>query len=130
MVLRKLALKSILNFGKYGDYTVTQLMQINKHMYLVWCYYNCSHISFLPEILEMLDITEDRSIEKPGKDPCFYEEHKYEFSYTYDTNHMTLKHRWNKLEKISITIKNESVANRQNMKIRNRNKNQNTYGHR
>ena len=70
VLLRKLTRKSTLNFGKYADYTVDQVLTknpIDGINYLVWVYYNSSNISFVDEILLQLGITEENRIEKPGK---------------------------------------------------------------
>ena len=63
--LRKLTLKSCIDFGKYKDYSVQQVFSIDKK-YLIWMYYNCSNLSFIDELLEMLFITKEYQIKKPG----------------------------------------------------------------
>jgi len=68
ILLRKLSSKSLLGFGKYADMTVSQVIAINKKIYLKWCYYNLSNISFIDEILDELYIIGDYVIEKPGTD--------------------------------------------------------------
>lgn len=78
VTLRTLALKSTMNFGKYADYTVQQVLDqnpIDGRKYLIWVYYNSSNISFNIEILSILGITTDNLIKKPGKvkeDKIFY----------------------------------------------------------
>ena len=101
MVFRTLALKSVMKFGKYADWSVVQLLSMNKHRYLLWVYYNTSHISFLPEILEMLDIIEDRLIEKPGTNSEYYVNHKYDFKPEYDELTGKIHQRWVQNQQIS-----------------------------
>jgi hypothetical protein len=67
--LRKLAYKSVLNFGKHADRSINQIIQLDKgYSYLIWMYYNCDRISFIDEILDIVIPVEHR-IEKPSKDP-------------------------------------------------------------
>lgn len=68
ILLRKLSWKSLLGFGKHKDLRIEDIMKIDAQ-YLNWIYYNQSNISFLDDILDKLDITADRRIDKPGKDP-------------------------------------------------------------
>ena len=73
VALRTLTFKSTLNFGKYADYTVQQVIDqnpIDGINYLVWVYYNSSNISFNIEVLSKLGINEDIKIKKPGKVSC------------------------------------------------------------
>lgn len=70
VILRKLSRKSTLNFGKYADYTVDQVLTqnpIDGINYLIWIYYNSSNISFIEDVLIQLGITADNRIDKPGK---------------------------------------------------------------
>ena len=70
VTLRTLTFKSTLNFGKYGDYTVQQVIDqnpIDGINYLVWVYYNSSNISFNTEVLTKLGISDELKIKKPGK---------------------------------------------------------------
>ena len=93
MALRQLALKSVFNFGKLFDYTVSQALSLNKHHYMIWVYYNCSNISYLAEILEILDITKERQIDKPGCGRNYYEEHRNEFNPNFDVMQSKLRQR-------------------------------------
>lgn len=68
-LLRKLTLKSQMKFGKFFDLTVQMIIDLEKIrgiQYLVWCYYNNSKITFDDEVMEVLRITEDMRIKKPG----------------------------------------------------------------
>jgi hypothetical protein len=70
VILRKLSRKSTLNFGKYADYTVEQVLTqnpIDGMSYLTWVYYNSSNISFIEDILVQLGIIEENRINKTGK---------------------------------------------------------------
>ena len=69
VTLRKLALKSVLDFGKFEGQTIQQVLDQNHTRMLRWYYYNCSRISFLPEILRRIGIGEEDEIPKPGKNP-------------------------------------------------------------
>lgn len=69
ILLRTLARKSVLDFGKYEGRSVQQVIDLKNTRMLRWYYYNCSMISFLPDILDELGITEEWRIPKPGKDP-------------------------------------------------------------
>lgn len=71
--LRTLTLKSVLGFGKYADMTVHQVLSLKHTRVLRWYYYNCSMISFIPDVLDFIDIKEDERIDKPGKDPDMFE---------------------------------------------------------
>jgi len=66
-LLRTLTQKSYLKFGKYTDFRVGELLQTYKFRYLRWIYFNCSKITFTDEILELLNITKEFKIDKPGK---------------------------------------------------------------
>lgn len=62
--LRKLSLKSKIGFGKHYNETVQYLLDSGKQDYLIWAYYNNSKITYLPQVLNQLDIRQ--IIEKPG----------------------------------------------------------------
>ena len=79
--LRTMTEKSIIGFGKYTDLTVRNLIDQRKTTELRWIYYNCSLLTFKPEILEFLGIVDEYVIEKPGKNPDMYEKlQQYKFS--------------------------------------------------
>lgn len=69
LLLRTLARKSVLDFGKFKDRTVQQCIDLGNHRVLRWYYYNYDMISYLPDILEEIGIAEEWRIAKPGKDP-------------------------------------------------------------
>jgi hypothetical protein len=65
--LRKMAMGSVMKFGKYPDLSVMELINLQRHGYLLWIYYSMSNIDFTEEVKEYLQLTPDREIEKPGK---------------------------------------------------------------
>lgn len=67
VLLRKLTRKSLLNFGKFSEYTVQQCIELNKQGYLRWVYFNSSNITFMDDILDEIKITENFRILKPSK---------------------------------------------------------------
>jgi hypothetical protein len=68
MHFRKLTKKSIVGFGKYIDLSVDNLLKRNRHIDLIYIYFNLSHITFFDDILDELRITEEHRIQKPGND--------------------------------------------------------------
>lgn len=67
--LRTMARKSVFTIGKWEGYSVQQVLDLKGYNTLRWYYYNCSMISFLPDILDEIGITEEWRIEKPSTDP-------------------------------------------------------------
>ena len=65
--LRTLALKSILGFGYYANYSVQQLLDRGMIKVILHSYYGLSKISYLPEILDAVFVAEEDRISKPGK---------------------------------------------------------------
>ena len=74
ILYRKLALRSRLGFGRYCDCTVQDLLNAGQQEYLIWVYYNCSRIDFLPDVREAIGISE--VIDKPGVAPQYFEAYK------------------------------------------------------
>lgn len=77
VLLRTLTLKSTISFGKYYNSTIEFIINsvgnVGKE-YLRWCYYNIEGISFNDEILDILKITNDLRINKPGCNKILWEE--------------------------------------------------------
>lgn len=73
ILLRKLTEKSLLKFGKYKDLTVMELLNIRKHPYIRWVYYNMSNITFTDEVLQKINIFDRDKIKKPGVNPEMFE---------------------------------------------------------
>ena len=72
--LRTMARKSVFYGGRYDGLSVQQMLDMKKYGTLRWYYFHCSMISYLPDILDELHITERYRIDKPGTDPSMYEE--------------------------------------------------------
>lgn len=76
--LRKLSFKSVLDFGKFQHHSVQQVLDLREAKYLIWLYYNQSNISFTDDVLQLLHLTGERTITKPGKSDaaaiCFSKE--------------------------------------------------------
>jgi hypothetical protein len=71
-ILRTLAWKSILGFGKYKFLSVQQIFDLGHTAYLRYIYYNVEGISFNTEILTKIHVINnnyDNRIEKPGTNP-------------------------------------------------------------
>lgn len=68
ILLRKLALKSQISYGDDPHLTVADLLALNDKESLIWAYYNLEKISFLDPIFEMIGLTEEDKITKPGID--------------------------------------------------------------
>lgn len=67
ILLKKLALKSVIQQGKFEGYTVERIIKEGKQQFLIYSYYSYSMISFIDPVLEILGITPDHQIPKPGK---------------------------------------------------------------
>ena len=63
---RVLTHKSKLGFGKWKDYTVQELLNLNKKDILIGPYFKLSSITYIEEILIELGITSKYRIEKPS----------------------------------------------------------------
>jgi hypothetical protein len=68
-LLRKLTRKSILKFGQYADVPIQSLIDLNKHKYLRWIYFNSSNIDFMEDILDDIKIPLHFRFIKPAKNP-------------------------------------------------------------
>ena len=66
--LRTLARKSVLGYGKHALLTVQQLLDLKEYAYISWSYFVLSNISFADDILNLVGVTEEFRITKPGKD--------------------------------------------------------------
>jgi hypothetical protein len=65
--LRTLALKSKIGFGTYKLLTVQELINLGKEPELIGYYYFLGMINFNQEVKDLLCITPEREIKKPGK---------------------------------------------------------------
>lgn len=64
-LLRTLTRKSKAGWGHYADFTIQDLINVNRLELLNW-YYNLGSITFADEILDELLISSDYRIKKPG----------------------------------------------------------------
>jgi len=65
--LRTLALKSLMKFGRWPELTVQEMINIGRQRELLRSYYGLSMINFNQEIKDLIGITPDLEIQKPGK---------------------------------------------------------------
>ncbi len=88
MRLRKLTMKSMLdNFGPSAlrDSTVERVLEHPSQKFtLVYSYFRKSHINFVDEVLDALNITEKYRIDKPSTNEDLYEAWKLEYNPEYD----------------------------------------------
>jgi len=70
--LRTLTLKSKLNIGKYGLLTVQDFINLDMQKDLVEMYYKYSKLNYNQEIKDILGITKDNEISKPGTGKVIY----------------------------------------------------------
>jgi hypothetical protein len=101
ILLRKLTKKSKLNFGKHRDLTVEYLIEHHYKIYLRWVYFNCSNITFVDDILDEINITQEFRFEKPNKNITLYNEFK-EFIDSFRTD-KTKERNAKKLDKFLLT---------------------------
>ena len=70
-LLRTMTLKSPMKFGKWYDITVGDIISSKGYYgidYLIWVYYSASKITFMPDVMYMIGITDETQlIDKPGK---------------------------------------------------------------
>ena len=91
VLLRTLAKKSKLWFGRYNGLSVQQIIDAQHRTYLRWVYYNFTGITFTEDVLEELTISENRKIKKPGIAPEMHTkimEENREFLYLHTKSHM------------------------------------------
>ena len=70
--LRIMTRKSKLNFGKYKDKTVQQMLELNRKIELISAYYKLTSINYTQDILDELKIVGDYVIDKPSSDKEMY----------------------------------------------------------
>lgn len=114
-LLRKLTLKSKLNFGQYHDLSINELINLQKKAYLRWVYFNCDKITFLDEILEEIKIPLEFRILKPGKDAIKHKELdeliKSKISALSKYFNEKKKKKYNKVKrKISVTLDKKTFS--------------------
>lgn len=73
---RTLTLKSKFGFGEHHDKTIEHLINLNKKYYIAWVYYNNDIIDYNQEIKDMIGLTTEHEIPKPGRNTEYYEKNK------------------------------------------------------
>lgn len=68
MHFRKMTLKSRVGFGFYADMTVERVIKHGHLLDLCYMYFTLSHITFFDDVLDLLGITDEWRIQKPGVD--------------------------------------------------------------
>ena len=63
-----------MKFGQYEELTVQDIINLTKHKYLRWVYFNCSNIDFMDDVLDEIRIPENFRIKKPIKKPELHDE--------------------------------------------------------
>ncbi len=58
--------KSVIGFGAYPRITVGDLLALGNYKGLIDIYYGLAMCTFCAEVLEILNLTGERAIEKPG----------------------------------------------------------------
>lgn len=121
VLLRKLALKSPLNFGKYSDRSVVQCMAFAPgRSYLRWAYFNMSRITFKDDILDDLLIPQDLRIVKPGTNDGNHRIMKQRFTDQYNgeaPEHVKEKNdRYKKKRMLVKQLSSEKLISKQSLK--------------
>jgi hypothetical protein len=119
-LLRTLTFKSRLNFGKYSEMSVQQVIDIRKKRYIRWCYFNLSGITFTKEVLDCVGILEGFYIDKPGKSEILFDEHERGIPNT-NLKYMKVQASANRKNQLSSITARERIMNK---KSYNRSKNQ------
>jgi len=70
--LRTLTRKSKLGFGKWKQYTIQELINLNKLLVVISPYYKLTSINYTEDILIELKITEKYRIKKPSSNKKMY----------------------------------------------------------
>ena len=70
--LRKMTYKSQFKGGKCEDMTVHQALSLHHERYLRYCYFNYASITFIDEILDIINIPDEFRIKKPGINKKFH----------------------------------------------------------
>lgn len=65
ILLKKLTLKSKLDFGKFENQSIERIFEIDEK-YLVYLYYCYEKITFIDDVLDLLEIPLNLRIQKPG----------------------------------------------------------------
>lgn len=73
-LLRTMALKSVLGYGQNAGERVGDVLKYGQNgiEYIAFLYFRYSKISFNEEILDLLEITKEFRIEKPGSNTSLF----------------------------------------------------------
>lgn len=71
-ILRTMTRKSKLNFGKYKDKTVQQMLDLKHNVELISAYYKLTSINYTQDILDELNIVDGYIIDKPSSNKEMY----------------------------------------------------------
>jgi len=71
---RVLTKKSKFKIGKYCDYTINELLELNKKKEIVSAYFKLTSFDLNDELKELLNIKGKFNIKKPSKNPKLYVE--------------------------------------------------------
>lgn len=66
ILLRTMTLKSCFDEGKFKNVKIQTLFDLHETRYLRWAYYNLSNINFNQEVKNLIGITSEFEIKKPG----------------------------------------------------------------
>jgi len=77
--LRQMSRKSVFESGRHEGLSVQQIIDLSYHTYLGYVYFHYDKISFLPDILIELRITDEYVINKPGKNINIFKKWKNHF---------------------------------------------------
>lgn len=123
--LRTLTKKSTFWFGKYEGVSIQQLLNLNRHTYLRWIYYNIEGISFMDDVLKEITIRGERKIEKPGSMP---EMHKKVTDENFNNMSIGTKSHMKKITKVKKEVnENKTIVKSVERKFIMQAKNQNRY---
>jgi hypothetical protein len=111
VLLRKLSRKSTMKFGQYEELTVQDIINLTKHKYLRWVYFNCSNIDFMDDVLDEIRIPENFRIKKPIKKPELHDELNKLIFENLDSDFVE-KYLKNKNKIAEKTLKGKSVSNK------------------
>jgi len=64
--LRTMTYKSILIGGKFDGMTIHQMISLGRFRYLRYTYFKYSALTFIDEILDLINIPKEYRIKKPG----------------------------------------------------------------
>lgn len=124
VLLRKLTLKSTLNFGKFADLTVQQCIDTKKRKYLRWVYFNCSNITFMDDVLDELKIPVWYRFDKPNKNVELGVKLEENLKETYpEWFNQKLERKANRIKKskaIGVDFKTERVESKLSLMNKNR----------